>query len=175
MRGFLNWFGVPLAGLAIVIVAASIAPSQRIPSVAPGFRTGVFHYSSQPHWGCFGYCDGPLTPHQPHWGCFGYCPGPLPYPHHYTCFGYCPYVPPYYPVYPPYPPLVYPPAINVPSVASYTVDTPPTVDTPSPAKSEKPQPKDGDAVYAGKTLSEWVQALKDPDPRNRANAAHLVL
>src|SRR5262249_30260147 len=50
-----------------------------------------FHYNPQPHWGCFGYCNGPLRPHPQYWGCFGYCNGPLNPVHHYwTCYGYCP-------------------------------------------------------------------------------------
>src|SRR5438552_13638791 len=52
---------------------------------------GQFHYNPQPHWGCFGYCNGPLRPHPQYWGCFGYCPGPLnPRPRYWTCYGYCP-------------------------------------------------------------------------------------
>src|SRR5262249_31045089 len=106
MRNFIYGSGVVLAVVGIVILAASTGQSQRFRGGAMAFRGGggamafrgsVFHYNPQPHWGCYGYCDGPLRPHQPHWGCFGYCPGPLPYPHHYTCFGYCPYIPPYYP------------------------------------------------------------------------------
>src|SRR5262249_18004239 len=125
-------------------------------------RPSVFHYNQQPHWGCFGYCDGPLAPHQPHWGCFGYCPGPLPYKHHYTCFGYCPYVPPYYG---PYPPLVYQAGPAVDDSNDYSAETSP------PAR---PAPKNVEPTYSGKTIAGWIAALKDPDPRTRSDAAAML-
>src|SRR5262249_12161491 len=111
-------------------------------------------------WGCFGYCPGPLPFPQPHYTCFGYCPRPQ-----YTCYGYCPYYPPYYPPYTPYPPLVYQPTTTTPAAAAGD-------DLNAAAKPPAQKKRDpGAAVYAGKTLGEWISSLLSPDPRSRANAA----
>src|SRR6516225_363477 len=74
-------------------------PGKGLPPHGPGGgHYGCFGYCPgpvpPPHWGCYGYCPGPLPPAPPpHWGCYGYCPRPLPYPQ-YGCFGYCPVYPP---------------------------------------------------------------------------------
>src|SRR5262245_22187718 len=72
--------------LAAVLTLAGLAA----PQARAQFR-GRAAMAYHPHWGCFGYCPGPL-PYHPvrHWGCYGYCPGPLPQPHHWSCFGICP-------------------------------------------------------------------------------------
>jgi hypothetical protein len=61
----------------------------------------TLHPAYQPHWGCFGYCDGPLPyNHGPYYTCYGYCPPYRPYHPHYTCYGYCPKPnPPYWGCY----------------------------------------------------------------------------
>src|SRR5262245_18778380 len=51
---------------------------------------GAFHPSFQPHYGCFGYCNGPIGQVHTHWGCFGYCNGPINPRPYWGCFGYCP-------------------------------------------------------------------------------------
>jgi HEAT repeats len=164
MRNFLNWFAIAAALVGIMVLASSTGKSQHFGGRFAGFRPSVFHFNPQPHWGCYGYCGGPLRPHQPHWGCFGYCPGPLPYGHYYTCFGYCPYVPPYYPPFPPYPPLVYQAGDGSGSVLSSSDQNPPVA-------AEKPAPKSDEPLYSGKTLGDWIKALKDPSSRTRADAA----
>src|SRR6516164_5083986 len=84
-----------LALLALVVFGLT-TPTAQAQTLRPG---------GQPHWGCFGYCPGPLPHPTPHyWTCYGYCPGPLPtppysfsgcygycpQPPHWGCFGYCP-------------------------------------------------------------------------------------
>src|ERR1700757_3022088 len=78
--------------IGVVIGVGGIAPKANAQYHGSlGIGEGA-RLEAQPHWGCFGYCNGPLRPApQPHWGCFGYCPGPLP--HHrqqyWGCLGYC--------------------------------------------------------------------------------------
>src|SRR5258708_14442685 len=141
-----------------------------------GFRAGRFHYNPQPHWGCFGYCNGPLRPHPQYWGCFGYCNGPLnSYPHYWACYGYCPGPLPYASCFGYCPQSV---ADSVPS--PYYVDVPqppPTVPTPensgqSPPKQVQnpPSPKQS-PTKPTRYLEDWIKQLKEKHSQPRSYAA----
>src|SRR5262245_28744229 len=75
-----------------IAVAVMNLPRLGLAAPAAHAQRANFHPSYTPHYGCFGYCPGPLTPRPEYWGCFGYCNGPLhPRPEpHWGCFGYCP-------------------------------------------------------------------------------------
>lgn len=132
-----------------------------------GFGRGV-HPSYTPHWGCFGYCHGPLNPgNRPHWGCYGYCPGPINSRPYWGCYGYCngplwggsPYWYPGIAVVPEYVPSN--PSVIYQGNLNYTAAPPEAPATPPPAPS--PQAK-------RKTVQEWIQQLSSPSAKLRGEA-----
>lgn len=130
-------------------------------------KTG-FHPAYQPHYGCFGYCPGPLKPNTrpSYYGCFGYCPGPLyPQPHpHYGCFGYCPY---------PVGPLFYFPSYNyLPEGSSTTTNYSGNLNYVQPDPSGPP--KSPEDKVNGKNLYEWMNELKNANSRVRGDAVAAI-
>jgi hypothetical protein len=103
--------------------------------------------SQHPHYGCLGYCPGPLNPHQNYYGCLGYCPGPLfpQRPDYYGCLGYCPG------------PLI-PSRYPYPTWGLYPLIGP---NAPAPEAQPKPTKKVGD----------WVVDLHSTNARTRGQAA----
>ncbi|MFT3879585.1 MAG: HEAT repeat domain-containing protein [Gemmatales bacterium] len=158
----LTYMLITLFSLAVVLAAPQDSFAQA--------RTAL-HPSYQPHYGCFGYCNGPLRPNTrpSYYGCFGYCPGPLyPQPHpHYGCFGYCPY--PITPVAPFY----YFPTYNylpdqTSSSTTYNGNLNYVPQTPSGP------PKSPEDKVNGKNLYEWMNELKSPNSRVRGDAVAAI-
>src|SRR5437660_1221249 len=97
-RAMCSWkrqIGAAAVVIGVLGLAAPAAPARGF----VGFRP-----QPTPHWGCFGYCHGPLRPHHNYGGCYGYCPLP-PRPAYWGCYGYCPgpigFMPPPPPIYAP--------------------------------------------------------------------------
>lgn len=139
--------------------------------IQPAFQPhyGCFGYCNGPingqhmHWGCFGYCPGPIRPQpDPHWGCFGYCPGPIrPQPQPYWgCYGYCPGPINSYPVPVPYP-------VAVPAVPQVTDNT----YVQSPSLTMLPPPQEVDAQGQPiKSVEDLIQDLSSKEARVRGEA-----
>lgn len=155
-----------LALLASISTASSAVASFPFPQ--------QMHPSFQPHYGCFGYCPGPLNPgnNQPHWGCFGYCPGPITPQQHWGCFGYCPGPLPN-PSYP-YPTYSYMPVPTNVYAPVYSGDVnyaaPQVQQTKAPDKSDPPPQKPQIPMYQGKTVAQWTELLQSGNARERGNA-----
>ena len=129
---------------------------------------GGLRFNARPHWGCFGFCNGPLSSH-PHWGCFGYCAGALVRPN-WGCYGYCPGYGGYF--YPPiYPSLGYSPYMLPEDYAAQEPDIPVS---PLPQTAPPPAPQNTEPSYEGKSIDEWVKDLKSNDARVRGEAAAML-
>jgi hypothetical protein len=166
-------------GLAI-LAAACLTPGN---GRAQRFRPAVLARPLHPfhaHWGCFGFCNGPLNPvRRPFFGCFGFCNGPLnpvrrPF---FGCFGFChgPFVPNYgcygYCTGPIFAPTNVPMQVYQPTDLTTVQNNPPALTyTPPPAPTDNPN----DPVVQGKKLSEWVNDLKGWDAQTRGTAVDAI-
>jgi hypothetical protein len=54
---------VPLLSICALALTSPAAHGQRV-RIAPRVG-GALRFNARPHWGCFGFCNGPLGPH-PH-------------------------------------------------------------------------------------------------------------
>lgn len=152
-------------------LATATAPSAKVHT-----HWGCFGYCNgpinpRPYWGCFGYCPGPLNPHpyHPYWGCFGYCNGPLNPRPYWGCYGYCSGPINSYPVAVPVPYPVY--GSNPYSVASTDYAQAPSTTVTLPAPEEVKTTPKAQKEEKPKTMEDFIQDLGSKKARVRGAAA----
>lgn len=135
-----------------------------------------FHPNYTPHWGCFGYCNGPLRPDR-HYTCFGYCPGPVV--PHWGCYGYCPG--PLYPSYPYWGPSVIPVPEYVPSNPTVIYQgninaqvNPPTPSATSSGDAAAVDPNDTKTFAFKSGVDQWIEQLSSPSAKKRGEAVEAL-